>query len=98
MVIICIRRKVLVQRSLTGHNHMIQALATDRADQPFDVSSLPRRPWRRQHLLNALRFHLIHELLAEDPVAVADVKGKVMGDHGGGAKGDHFFAEFAVFL
>ncbi len=71
MVIVCIRRKVPMQRSLAEHDHVIQALAADRADQPFDVSPLPRRPGRRQDLLNALRFHLVHELLAEDPVAVA---------------------------
>ena len=72
MVIICIRRKVLVQRSFAEHDHLIQALAADRADQPFDVRPLPRRSWRRQHLLDPLRFHLVYELLAEDLVAVAE--------------------------
>ncbi len=51
---------------------MIQTLAPDRTDQPFDVSPLPRRPRRREHLLDALRFHLIHELLAEDLVAITE--------------------------
>jgi len=72
MVIICIRRKVLAQGSLAEYDHMIQALAADRADQPFDVSPLPRRPRRRQHLFDPLRFHLVDELLAEDIVAVAE--------------------------
>src|SRR5215472_4952091 len=72
MVIICIRRKVLVQGSLAEYDHMVQALAADRANQPFHVSPLPRRPWCRQHLLDPLRFHLIYELLAEDLVAVAE--------------------------
>jgi len=52
MVIICIRRKVLVQRSLAEHDHLIQALAADRADQPFDV-----RPGlhRQLRLMQAVR-------------------------------------------
>ena len=70
MVIIRITRKVLVQRTLAEHDHMVQALTADRADQPFDVRPLPRRPRRRQHLLDPLRSHLVHELLAKDLIAI----------------------------
>lgn len=72
VIIVRIHRDVLVQRSLTQNDYMIQTLAPDRTDQPFDVRPLPRRPWRRQDLLDTHRFHLIHELLAEDPVAITE--------------------------
>src|SRR5262245_50665962 len=68
MVGIRISGQVATQRPLTEYDHMIQALTANRADQPFDVGSLPRGPRCRQHLLNPLRFHLVHELLAEDLV------------------------------
>src|SRR6516162_11707666 len=63
--------EVPVQTWLVEHDQVIQALAADRADDPLDVSTLPRGTRRRQHLLDAHRLDLLHELLAKDPIAIA---------------------------
>src|SRR5215467_16220561 len=60
-----------VQTSLVEHDQVIQALAADRSDDPLDVSTLPWGTRRRQHLLDAHRLDLLHELLAKDPIAIA---------------------------
>ena len=60
-----------VQTSLVEHNQVIQALAADRADDPLDVSTLPRGSRRRQYLFDAHRLDLLDELLAKDPIAIA---------------------------
>jgi hypothetical protein len=49
----------------------IQALPSKGADHPLDIGSLPGRPGRREHLLDAHRLHLLHEVRSEDPIAVA---------------------------
>src|SRR5215471_14620498 len=71
MVIIHECLEVPVQTSLVEHDQVIQALAADCADDPLDVSTLPRGTRRRQHLFDAHRPHLLHELLAKDPIAIA---------------------------
>jgi hypothetical protein len=50
------------------NDHMIQALAANGADHPFDIGTLPGRPWRRKHWLDAHGLHRIDEILPEDPM------------------------------
>jgi len=38
--------KVPVEASFIEHDHVVQAFATNRADDPFDIGSLPRGTWR----------------------------------------------------
>jgi hypothetical protein len=38
------------------HDHVIEALASDRADDALDVGVLPRRSWRRSNLLDVHPF------------------------------------------
>jgi hypothetical protein len=49
---------------------VIQALAANRANHPFDIRTLPRRARGRKHLLDAHCFHLIDEFFAEDAIAI----------------------------
>src|SRR4051812_24649858 len=70
MVITAITGQRTDERMRIECNNVIQTLTPNRADNTFHVSSQPRRPWRREDLLNAHRFHLIDELFAEDLVAV----------------------------
>jgi predicted Zn-dependent protease len=42
-----------VQASFVEHDHVIQALAANGADHPFDICLLPGRAWRRQDLLDS---------------------------------------------
>ena len=46
MVIGAIRRKRATERSFAEDNEVVQTLAANRANEPFHVSSLPRRPRR----------------------------------------------------
>src|SRR4051794_35672993 len=66
MVIISEASEVLVQTSFAEHDHVIEALASNTAYQPFDIRTLPGRPRCRKHLLDAHRVHLSNEVLAED--------------------------------
>lgn len=53
------------------HDHVVQTLAAEGADQPFDVRPLPRRSWRRKNFLDAHVLDLLREFVAEDPIAIA---------------------------
>jgi hypothetical protein len=55
----------------TEYDHVIQALPPNGADHPLNIGSLPRRRGRREHLLDAHRLHLLHQVCPEDPIAVA---------------------------
>ena len=59
------------QAGLIKNDHVVQALAANGADHPFDVGALPRRTRGRQDLLDSHRFHLLDEGLSEDPIAIA---------------------------
>lgn len=43
----------LAQMVLTEHHDVVEALAADRADEPFDIAVLPGRPRRRWPVTNA---------------------------------------------
>ena len=58
------------QISLVQHDHVIEALAANGADNPFNIRTLPRRARRRQYLLDAHGLNLVDEALREGPVAV----------------------------
>ena len=53
------------------YDQVIQTLPSDAANQPFNMSPLPRGTWLCQHLLNAHSLHLIDELMAEGTVSIA---------------------------
>jgi hypothetical protein len=58
-------------RRFVEDDHVIQALAPNRADQALDVGALPRRPRRRQHLLDAQVLDQLSEVVAEDSIAIS---------------------------
>jgi hypothetical protein len=60
---------VSIQRSLVENDHVVEALATNRADDALHVRSLPRRARRRQNFFDPNDF-LCAKLAAEDAVAV----------------------------
>src|SRR3954454_5496876 len=60
------------QMTLSEHDHMIKTLASDRADQTFDIAVLPRRSRRCRSVANAHRSNAARECLAVDAVPVAD--------------------------
>jgi hypothetical protein len=71
MVIGAIHRKRATQRSFAEDNEVAQTLAAYRANKPFQVSSLLRRPWRGSHRFDAHCLYLLNEAAAKDAVSVA---------------------------
>jgi hypothetical protein len=71
MVIAEIRRERAAERAYPKHEDVVQALAPNRPDKPFDVGSLPGRAWSGKNLLDAHHFHLLDEVLPEDAIPVA---------------------------
>ena len=71
MIVVHESSEMAIQTGFTEYDHVIQALPPNRANHPLNVSSLPRRPRRRQHLLDAHRLHLHDKVRPKDPIAIA---------------------------
>jgi hypothetical protein len=61
------------------HDHMIEAFATNGANHPLDIGSLPRRARCRQDFANAHVSHVFSELIAKDRIAVAQEVARELG-------------------
>src|SRR4051812_18857583 len=70
VVILLVRAKHVPQMPLIEHDYMIEALASDRADQSFSVTVLPRRSRRCRSVANAHRANAARKCLAVDTVAI----------------------------
>jgi hypothetical protein len=57
---------------LSEHNNVVKAFPSDRTDQPFGISILPRGAWRRWSVANAHRSKSSDEDIAIGPIAIAD--------------------------
>ncbi|GAC1558739.1 MAG: hypothetical protein NVS2B5_21600 [Beijerinckiaceae bacterium] len=60
------------QMPLAEYDHMIKTLASNRADQSFRVSVLPRRSWRCRSIANADRSNASGKGFAIDAVAITN--------------------------
>ena len=58
---------------------MIEAFATNGADHPLDIGSLPRRARCRQDFANAHVSHVFSEVIAKDRIAVAQEVARELG-------------------
>src|SRR6188472_306717 len=76
VVILPVRAQHMAQMALAKHDHMIEALASDRADQSFSVTVLPRRSRRRRSVANANRANAPRKCLTVDPVAITNEVGR----------------------
>src|SRR5438445_441734 len=61
----------LFRSGFTEHDHMIEALASNRSNHSLYIGSLPRRARCRQNLADAHVSHLFSEVIPEDSIAVA---------------------------
>src|SRR3954447_16174174 len=66
-----IRRESTTQRALSEDDDVIQTLAANRTNEPFDIRPLQGRSRRGKHLFNAHGLHLIDEVLPEDSIPIA---------------------------
>src|SRR6476659_5743312 len=71
MVIGNIRCESTTERALSEHDHVIETLAANGPNEPFDIGPLPGRARCGKHLLNAHGVYLIHEVLPEDSIPIA---------------------------
>src|SRR6476661_9593013 len=72
VVILLVRAQHMPQMPLAKHDHMIKAIASDRADQSFGIAVLPRRSRRCRSVANAHRSDAAGKCLSVDPVPITD--------------------------
>lgn len=61
---------------LAENDDVVEALASDRADETFRERILPRTVWRREDFINPHALHAMAKLLAIDSVTVAQEIGR----------------------
>src|SRR5437016_1670210 len=57
--------------SFSQHDHMIQAVASDRSDQPLHVGPLPGAGRRGEHFLNAQTLDSLTKVIPINPIPVS---------------------------
>src|SRR5260221_6572497 len=72
IIIFQVRQQYMTEVPLSEHNNVVKAFPSDRTDQPFGVSILPRGAWRRWSVANAHRSKSSDEDNAIGPIAIAD--------------------------
>src|SRR6266403_1605630 len=72
IIIFQVRQQYVTEVPLSEHNNVVKAFPSDRTDQPFGTSILPRGAWRRWSVANAHRSKSSDEDNAIGPVPVAD--------------------------
>src|SRR5712672_1441713 len=72
IIIFQVRQQYVTEVPLSEHNNVVKAFPSDRTDQPFGVSILPRLAWRRWSVANAHRSKSSDEDIAICPIAIAD--------------------------
>src|ERR1700716_255372 len=72
IIIFQVRQQYMSEVPLSEHNNVVKAFPSDRTDQPFGTSILPRGAWRRWSVANAHRSKSSDEDIAIGPIAIAD--------------------------
>src|SRR6202048_3888447 len=72
VVITHVRQQDVTEVSLTEHNNVVKAFPSDRTDQPFGISILPRGARRRWSVANAYRSESADKDLTIGPVPVTN--------------------------
>src|SRR6476646_1108124 len=67
-----IRFQIPTQMGLAQDNHIVDALAPDRSDQPFGKAILPGRGWRGRLVPDAHGAQSSCDGAAKDPIPIAD--------------------------
>ena len=72
-IVIClVIDEQMANMPLSQHQDMVEALASDRSDQPFNVTVLPRRAWRDRPISDAHGSQPAGDRDTKGGVAVAD--------------------------
>jgi hypothetical protein len=76
MVVVEVSGQDAAEVSFAEDEHVIQAFASDRSDEPFRERILPRAMRRREHLLDLHALQAVPKLLAVDAISVAEEIGR----------------------
>ena len=72
IVILHIREEYVAQMPFAEDHNMIKAFLSDRSNQPFAISILPRRSWRYRPVTNAHGVKPPFEYLAIDAISISN--------------------------
>src|SRR5260370_29091881 len=70
MIVVQEISKVSAKASFVEYDDVVQALAANRSDHPFHISTLPWRARRGQHLFDPHGVDLMREVMPKDPIAI----------------------------
>jgi hypothetical protein len=70
MIVIEEISKVPVKASFVEYDDVVQALAANGSDDPFDISTLPRRARSGEDLFDTHGLDLMNEISPKDPIAI----------------------------
>src|SRR5712675_1211348 len=73
ITILQVRQQYVTEVPLAEHNNVVKAFPSDRTDQPFGISILPRGAWRRWPVANARRSKSSDEDIAIGLIAIARI-------------------------
>ena len=76
MVILGERNQMSAKAALVEHDDVVEAFAANGTDQTFYISTLPGCIGCAQYLLDAHRRQLLHKLLSENAIAIAQHKAR----------------------
>jgi hypothetical protein len=71
MIIVHIRLEQAPQMPLVQHNHFIQALSANAANDPFAVGILSRIPWGNEHFFDAHVADALLKMVTVDGVSIS---------------------------
>jgi hypothetical protein len=74
MVIAEVLGQNVAKMILVQHDQVVQALAANRTDQPFDLRRLPRRTECDHHFFDLHTLDSVTEVLAVDAIAISQQK------------------------
>src|SRR5258708_31340072 len=72
VIVFQVRQQHMSKVPLSEHNNVVKAFPSDRTDQPFGTSILPRGAWRCRPVANAHRSKSSDEDFAIGPIPVTD--------------------------
>src|SRR6266481_4150720 len=86
IIIFQVRQQYVTEVPLSEHNNVVKAFPSDRTDQPFGVSILPRGAWRRWSVANAHRSTSSDEDIAIGLIACDQAVSNAYSDQDFGAR------------
>ena len=72
VIVVKVVRNDAVKMPFVQHDHVVQTLSADAADDPFAIGILPGRPWCNWDFLKTHALDTLGEIITVDVVAIAN--------------------------